>query len=289
MHLYESYEDQWDLPIIEEKQQTLITALESGQVIFLPHLSFLLHEDEKQLLSSDCLKAGSKNISYNPLTQEVKGSFDPTIHLLQTMMGRFTSQSQQLIHNLFPHYQSTLQWGRTSYRPAEILGRQTSYRKDDTRLHVDAFPSSPTQGTRILRVFSNINPFDQPRVWHLGEPFQQVAEKFLPKIKAPIPTSRKILQLLGITKSYRTLYDHYMLHIHDTMKGDLDYQQNVQKMRVDFPPHSTWIVMTDQVSHAALSGQYLMEQTFNLPVDGMADESRSPLRALEALLNKPLI
>ncbi|AIK96983.1 Kdo hydroxylase family protein [Candidatus Odyssella acanthamoebae] len=289
MHLYESNENQWGSPIAEEKQQTLISALESGEVIFLPHLSFLLQEDEKQLLSPACLKAGSKNISYSPLTHEIKGSFDHKINLLQTMMNRFASQSQHLIHNLFPHYQSTLQWGRTSYRPAEILGRETSYRKDDTRLHVDAFPSSPTQGNRILRVFSNINPFEKPRVWHLGEPFKQVAEQFLPTIKSPFPLSRNILQLLGITKSYRTLYDHYMLQIHDMMKANLDYQRNVKKRRVDFPANSTWIVMTDHVSHAALSGQYLLEQTFNLPVLGMLDESKSPLRTLEKLLNKPLI
>jgi hypothetical protein len=289
LHLYESNETQWDSSITEEKQQTLISALESGQVIFFPHLSFHLQAEEKQLLSPACLKAGSKNISYNPLTQAIKGSVAPTDNLLQQLMNRFASQSRHLIYNLFPYYQSTLQWGRTSYRPAEILGRETSYRKDDTRLHVDAFPSSPTQGNRILRVFSNINPLEKPRVWHLGEPFNQVAEQFLPTIKSPFPLSRNILHLLEITKSYRTLYDHYMLQIHDSMKANLDYQRNVKKLRVDFPSNSTWIVMTDHVSHAALSGQYLLEQTFNLPVSGMVDEAKSPLRTLEALLRKPLI
>ena len=47
---------------------------------------------------------------------------------------------------------------RASFRPAEIAGRQTSWRKDDTRLHLDAFPRRRPRGDRILRVFSNVNP-----------------------------------------------------------------------------------------------------------------------------------
>jgi hypothetical protein len=43
------------------------------------------------------------------------------------------------------------------------------------------------------------------------------------------------------------------------------------------------MAFTDQVSHAAMSGQYQLEQTFYLPVAAMIDESRSPLRVLERL------
>ena len=30
----------------------------------------------------------------------------------------------------------------TFFRPAEVAGRLTTWRKDDTRLHIDAFPAS---------------------------------------------------------------------------------------------------------------------------------------------------
>lgn len=288
MPLFESPENQWKPVVTSEKQHELITALESGHVIFLPNLSFSLNKDERQLLTPDCLKKGSKNISYNPESKELKGSFESRSELLRGMMSRFAIHSQSLIHSLLSHYQSNLQWGRTSYRPAEVLGRVTSYRKDDTRLHVDAFPATPTQGKRILRVFSNINPVGKPRVWNLGEPFEQVAQRFLPGIKKPFPLSQKGLQLLKITKSYRTLYDHYMLQIHDRMKADGNYQNTVSKQRIDFPANSTWIVMTDDASHAALAGQYLLEQTFSLPVSGMLDVNRSPLKVLENILKQPL-
>ena len=59
---------------------------------------------------------------------------------------------------------------------------------------------------------------------------------------------------LHITKDYRSLYDHYMMYMHDMMKADKEYQKTVSQHEIHFPPGSTWIVDTDQASHAALSG-----------------------------------
>ena len=56
----------------------------------------------------------------------------------------------------------------------------------------------------------------------------------------------------------------------------------------EFPVGSTWMAFTDQVSHAAMAGQHLLEQTFYLPVTAMADEARSPLRILERLTGREL-
>ena len=49
------------------------------------------------------------------------------------------------------------------------------------------------------------------------------------------------------------------------------------------------MAFTDQVSHAAMAGQYQLEQTFYLPVAAMIDESRSPLRILERLKSRRLV
>jgi hypothetical protein len=177
--------------------------------------------------------------------------------------------------------------GRTSFRPVQVSNRSSSYRKDDKRLHVDAFPSSPNQGNRILRVFCNINP-SADRVWRLGEPFEAVAKKFAPSIPKPFPGSAAFLHFLRITKTPRTPYDHYMLQIHDRMKADENYQRSAPQQEVRFPPASTWIVQTDHVSHAAMEGQYLLEQTFYLPIHAMKNPELSPQRVLEKILKKPL-
>ena len=74
-----------------------------------------------------------------------------------------------------------------------------------------------------------------------------------------------------------------MLQLHDRMKADASFQATCEQERVDFPSGSTWIAFTDEVSHAAMAGQYQFEQTFLLPVSAMIDESRSPLRVLERI------
>ena len=58
---------------------------------------------------------------------------------------------------------------------------------------------------------------------------------------------------------------------------------------IDFPAGSTWIAFTDQVSHAAVAGQYQLEQTFLLPVDAMQRPERSPLRILERMKGRRLV
>jgi hypothetical protein len=41
--------------------------------------------------------------------------------------------------------------------------------------------------------------------------------------------------------------------------------------------------------HAAVSGQYMLEQTINLPVSALYDPSRAPLAILERLTGRALV
>jgi len=95
--------------------------------------------------------------------------------------------------------------------------------------------------------------------------------------------SAAVLRLLRITKSRRSAYDALMLQLHDAMKGDAVYQAEASQTSIDFPSGSTWIAFTDAVSHAAMAGQYQLEQTFLLPVAAMIEPERSPLRILERI------
>jgi hypothetical protein len=58
---------------------------------------------------------------------------------------------------------------------------------------------------------------------------------------------------------------------------------------VEFPPGATWLAFTDEVSHAAMAGQYQLEQTFLLPVATMREPERSPLRILEGIKGRKLV
>lgn len=284
--------ESWDSPIAQEIQNKAVQALEGGKVLYFPALSFSIKPNERPYISPEKVDPKSKNISYDMRNDRLAGTLyaGDEANALKDMLKRYAVTSRKFLEKLIPHYGPSLNQGRTSYRPIEIEGRKSpSYRKDDTLLHVDAFPSNPTKGQRILRVFTNINPNGKPRVWRLGEPFENVARKFAPEVSSPFPGSSYLLKLLKITKDYRTLYDHYMLQIHNTMKGNPQYQETVQQEEFYFPAGSTWIVYTDQVSHAAMSGQHVLEQTFYLPVGGIKNESTNPLRVLEKLLHKELV
>lgn len=264
-----------------------LQALEAGKVIFMPALCFKLPEAETDKLLSEAILDGKhKNISFDIRTQRIGGLHKSLVNTgfantLGCFMQNFAEYAHDLVSNLFSPYQSHLIWGRTSYRPAEVRGRPSSKRKDDTRLHIDSFAATPVNGQRILRVFCNVNPYGEPRVWQLGEAFPFVAKRFSPRIPAYNPTIAKLLHKIKVTKSLRSAYDHYQLHLHDGMKLDEHYQNSVNKKQIDFPAQSTWMVFTDQVSHAALGGQYLLEQTFYLPVSAMDQPARSPLHFWE--------
>jgi len=250
----------------------------------------VLSDNERKFLDERWADGKAKNISLRWPAAELRGATGDAADLaaLKSMIERYAEHSEAFALRLFPHYRGKLQRGNTSFRPANVAGRETSWRKDDTRLHIDAFPSNPMQGTRLLRVFSNVNPDGKPREWRVGEPFAAHARRYLASVTRPLPGSSWLMRSLGITKRRRTEYDHVMLQLHDHAKADMQFQRTAPQARVDFAPGTTWVVYSDQVLHAAMGGQHMMEQTFYLDVEDLQRPDTSPLRQLERLLNRPL-
>jgi len=278
----------WQPSVQPVLSNQLALALEQGKVLHLPELRFDLEDAEQIFYSPEWLSGKRKNISLEG--NEVRGASGSPELLKQmgSMIRRYSEQSASLINRLFPNYTKHLNKARTSFRPGVVEGPPPSWKKDDSRLHVDAFPSRPNHGERILRVFTNVNPAGVPRVWRVGEPFEDAAKRFLPQIPRQLPGSAKLLHALKITKSPRSEYDHIMLHLHDRMKADLDYQKNAPQQTVPFAPGSTWICFSDQVLHAAMSGQFMFEQTFHLPIAAQYHPELSPLQVLERLQGRKL-
>ena len=264
--------------------------IEDGAVLSFPHLPFALSDTERRFLDPRWADGKAKNISLRWPGGEMRGAAGATHDLadLKAMIARYAEQSESLALRLFPHYRGRLKRGNTSFRPVDVAGRETSWRKDDTRLHVDAFPSNPMHGTRLLRVFCNVNPSGRPREWRVGESFEAHAQRYLPTIKRPLPGSAWLLERAGITKRRRTEYDHVMLQLHDRAKADAVFQQASPQARVDFAPGTTWVVFSDQVLHAAMGGQHMMEQTFYLDVAHQQRPEASPRGTLERLLGREL-
>jgi len=280
----------WDAGIDADAAARATHDLETGKVLFLPRLKFALEPGEQRFLSPQWLAPGAKNVSYDPRTQALghASAAGADRAALAAMTARFARLARSLVLGLCPRYSQDLQYGLTSFRVIEAHGRATSPKKDDMRLHVDAFASRPTQGQRILRVFCNVNPHGEPRVWEIGEAFDAVAQRFHRRVPRQLPGSAWLLEKLHVTKGRRSEYDHIMLGLHDRPKLDDDYQRTAPKTRVELPAQTTWIVFTDRVMHAAMAGQFMLEQTFYLPVAAMQDERYAPLRILEQLAQRKL-
>ncbi len=282
--------DGWTGPFAAADQATARAALEVGRVLVLPGLAFATDPAEAGLLNASAADGSRKNISFDPATGRCRGSGLDAGHLaaLAAMLDRFSRAADGLVRGLVPAYAASLERARASFRPAEISGRTYSPRHDDRRLHVDAFPSRPLRGRRILRVFANIAPDGAPRAWQVGEPFADHAARFLPGLRPALPGTAALLGLLGVTKGPRSAYDHLMLGLHDAAKHDASYQSAAPRADVAFPSGTTWLCFTDAVVHAALAGLCALEQTFHLPVAVMAARATTPLGILEELTGRRL-
>ena len=271
----------------------LRSLLERDGVLILRTDPFRLTADELGVVETHWSDGRSKNSSFNPRTGEVDGVLGETsdVAALGALMARYSAWADELLDEFFPAYGAGLELGRTSLRRRSVQQEPPlSRRKDDRSLHLDAFTSQPVAGRRILRVFSNIDPSGADRAWAIAEGgFEDYAKRFQGRTRRLLPGEARVLEGLSLTKSRRTDYDQIMLGMHDAAKRDRTYQDTAPRRYVTFPHGATWLAFTDQTPHAAVSGHCALEQTFYVPVEVLADPSRSPLKILERLWGARLV
>jgi len=274
--------------------------LESGQILFFRELPFHLPpEDREFLLTQEWTELRlHKNVSYRPSEDLLRGfsGDSATVNRVHTIMRNYSAQVIEFLTKFLSPYAGKWILDFSSFRPFEEEGRDLPVHKRNDLLHVDAFPSRPTRGGRILRVFTNLNP-KSPRVWQTTESFALLAEKFaveagLRQIAEDDSVIRRTVQdwgaRLGFRGMGRTPYDMFMLRFHDYLKENAAFQQNWPKIRLEFPPLGTWLVFSDGVAHAVMSGQYALEQTFLIPPAALVAPQQAPCRILEVLAGRSL-
>lgn len=278
----------WRGPFDTDVKARALDALESGSVLYFPQLPFLLLGSETEFLDAKVADGKSKNISLDHTSGKMQASSltGERAARLAAMIERFGSSAAGLVRDLLPY--NHVERARTSFRPVQVKGRSYSKISDDRLLHIDAFPTRPMHGRRILRFFANVAP-TSPRHWHVGQPFEEFAQRFLPRVGPHFPGKSWLYGKLGVTRGQRSLYDELMLSMHDAGKLDNDFQSTSPHRNVIFAPGSCWLVYTDQVLHAALGGEFALEQTFHLDVAQMASPEKAPVRILERLSGKALV
>ena len=278
--------------------------LEQGNVLFFPSIPFSFPQEEIDfLLRQKQSKAkGSKNIAYKPQLGRLSNhdGNPETEQRLKQILHDYSERATRFLTELLAPYSNAWKVDYTSFRPFQEKGRDLRLRARNDLLHVDAFPTRPLHGNRILRFFTNINPA-MSRDWITSEPFGVLAEKFggtevaFPKsvgysLYDRIERKMKLmLRSSGVKIPLRSPYDAFMLKLHNFLKENEDFQKNCRKDNWKFPPHCCWAVFTDQVSHAALAGQYALEQTFLIPVSALLFPEQSPLRTLERLSGRNML
>jgi hypothetical protein len=276
--------------------------LEEGRLLFFERLPFEFPEEDRSFLVSQPWGDSRfhKNISYRPEQDVLRGFAGREAAAAERMLGvmrRYSGQAVQFLRGLLRPYAAGWSLDYASFRPEAEQDRKLPLRKRNDLLHVDAFPSRPTRGGRILRCFTNINP-KEARIWHTTEPFAELARRYaqdagLANIAARRGSGlegrlRALGKALGLGTKTQSPYDKFMLRFHDYLKENALFQQDCPKIRLAFPPGSTWIGFTDSVAHAVLSGQYAVEQTLIVPVAALVSPEKSPLRVLEKLAGRPL-
>lgn len=266
--------------------------LEHGKVLFssLAPLDFPQTDVDFLLSQKQTGSRFHKNVSYRPAADLLKGddAAGSDRERLHAIMRTFSQQVTGFVSKYLAPYSGKFKLDYASYRPLEEQGRDLPIHKRNDLLHVDAFPTRPTRGARILRVFLNINPAVS-RVWNVGEPFHE----FFPKISgtrqlnpphrnAASAAVASFVSKLGLPVADRSRYDAYMLYLHDWLKENEDFQKNSPKFELKFPPGCFWMVYTDGVPHAAMSGQFALEQTFIIPVQALVSPEAAPVRVLES-------
>jgi hypothetical protein len=279
--------------------------LEQGQILFFPTLPFALPQGRQEFLRSQQQVDSQerKNISYHPAADELRGvrqtSAAESNHFREIMREYSRQVTQFLAEFLYPYAQH---WtvDLASLRSLEEQDRDLPLHQRNDLLHVDAFPTRPTQGGRILRVFTNIHP-SRPRVWHTTERFEELAQRFalaagLQQIAVReasfagklLRQTRSLARVLGARTVSRSPYDQFMLRFHGYLKESAHFQRECTKTCLEFPPQATWIVFSDAVPHAVLSGQFAVEQTCIVPLNALFLPDKAPIRVLERLCGRSL-
>lgn len=280
-------------------------ALERGSIVFFPKspvplpaaedLAFL-RQELPQLLKL-------KNVSYHPEAGKVRGLDSDDAELNQRVNRILKSVSDDIaafLSDKAPRLTDNWTVGTCSFRPIQERGRDLSAHASNELVHIDAGAYGATNGDRILRFFINVNP-DEDRVWVSKGGFSELLQAHGERARLSYGSADKNYLNKGVLDHawsgfVRTLsgmglptvkvldsspFDREMRKFHNYMKDTPAFQQDMQgHEEYRFPPFSSWMVFTDTVSHACLSGQHAFVHTSIVRLENCRLQELAPINLL---------
>ena len=245
-------------------ERSLEQRLELGELIFYPQCPFALPDAEERafLFQQQLRHLTHKNINFDPRRGLVAGfvqTSDSQAAHLRSILEAFSRNVTAWVGQTLPRYQDGCQPDRATYRSEEEATRRLRHTARNDLLHIDAFPNRPTEGRRILRVYTNINP-TEPRVWVTSDQFARLLERYAHKVGLPgrdhagwfSQVRQGVRQIFAKGSVHRSPYDAFMLRLHDFLKTSDEFQDRSRKRLWTFPPSATWLLFSDACTHAEL-------------------------------------
>ena len=279
-------------------------ALERGAVVYFPESPVPLPsaEDLEFIRRELPNLIKVKNISYHPETGRTRGLDSDNIEVVDRVNRILTGVSDDIAASLkrvVPNLAERWTVGTCSFRPIQEQGRNLDAHASNELVHVDAGAYGATNGDRILRFFINVNPVED-RVWatkgnfpelfeqhgeHAGLGAAKAGQGYLKKNPLDHTWTGLVKTLAMAAPIFKVLdsspYDRVMRRFHNYMKDTPSFQQQLEgHEEFRFPPFSAWMVFTDMVSHACLSGQHAFVHTSIVPLESCHLPELAPINIL---------
>ena len=257
-------------------------ALERGRIVQFSRCPIELPEAADQEFLRDELAQflRKKNVSWYPRADKLTGvqASAEVIVRARRILREHSRRVRSFLEGAMPDFTRGWEPGTSSFRPLEEKGRKLGAHASNELVHVDAGAYGATHGDRILRFFVNLNPA-RDRVWISKGSFGELLAKhgveagisrgpLEPALPEKIYSG--LLQAAGpVFPMARVLdsspYDRRMRRFHNWMKDTPAFQAGPSE-RFAFAPFSSWMVLTDGVSHACVEGQHALVDTFIVPL-----------------------
>ncbi len=279
-------------------------ALERGNIIkFVPCPIELAADEALEKLRTELPRQlKRKNVSYHPEADRVTGLDDdsPVADLAHEVLSTHRDRVTEFLRKVMPTLASNIRAGTSSFRPLEEQGRNLKPHASNELVHIDAGAYGATNGDRILRFFVNVNPAVD-RVWASKGDFPTLFEVYgreaglydhlTPTLERGLTGKFRTSFLNGLAKVGLPLatvldsspYDRVMRRFHNYMKDTPAFQQSPEgHQEFRFEPFSAWMVFTDMVSHASLSGQHALIYTGIIRLEDCRLPELAPFNILRA-------
>ncbi len=292
-------------------QLSLERCLEQGEILsFPPGMLSLPPEEDLAFLREDLGKRITlKNVSYHPegdYLSGLRGAREDKERVRRILRdhGRVV---EAFLRRLCPRYVEHWHAGKVNFRPFEEEGRDLPAHSSNELVHVDAFATGATHGGRTLRFFTNVHP-SKPRVWKSAGIFPELLAEFGSRagiaalgaeglreklLDRALSGLVRLLVLAGLPQAAMldsSPYDRAMKRLHDTLKDDPAFQADERRWTLfEFPPFSSWVVLTDLVSHAAIRGQHALVATWTVPLASCAAPELAPYHVLASTPSPPAL